>query len=282
MSNLLALLAACAFALGSVLQQKGTLETKAGENDPRFIAQAVRRPAWLAGAVSQMVGWILQAIALDLGSLIRVQALTSLNMVIALPLGSRLTHQRITRRVAIGALTMVAGIVVFISVGSPTGGTAVPSAAAWWSAGLGSLLLVTILAGLARRRSGTSRALLCGSAAGVALAFQAAVTKTFVPLVHLGLAAVLSSWTVYALVLSALVGMALQQTALKTGVLEPAIASSNVVTLLFGFVFGSRIFGESIAGDPARRTSAIIGLALSVVGIVLLAGAEPPAIEEIR
>jgi hypothetical protein len=33
----LALLAAFAFGLGAVLQQKGTLESPAGENDPRFL-----------------------------------------------------------------------------------------------------------------------------------------------------------------------------------------------------------------------------------------------------
>ena len=38
MADILALLAALAFALGNVLQQKGTLEASAGENDPHFLA----------------------------------------------------------------------------------------------------------------------------------------------------------------------------------------------------------------------------------------------------
>ena len=49
MAFLLAFLAACAFALGSVLQQKGTVETSAGARDPRFLVQILRRPyGWLA------------------------------------------------------------------------------------------------------------------------------------------------------------------------------------------------------------------------------------------
>ena len=36
----------------------------------------------------------------------------------------------------LGALGVVAGIVLFLSEGSPTGGTSTPSAAAWWAAGL--------------------------------------------------------------------------------------------------------------------------------------------------
>jgi len=49
MATLLAFFGACAFALGTVLQQKGTLETPAGGQDPRFLVQILRRPVWLAG-----------------------------------------------------------------------------------------------------------------------------------------------------------------------------------------------------------------------------------------
>jgi hypothetical protein len=55
-ANVLALLAAFAFARGNVLQQKGTLEAPAEGDDPRFLAQILRRPVWLAGRASQMTG----------------------------------------------------------------------------------------------------------------------------------------------------------------------------------------------------------------------------------
>lgn len=76
-ANILALLAAFAFALGNVLQQKGTLEAPAEGDDPRFLIQILRRPVWLAGAGFQGSGWVLQAVALDTGSLIVVQSLTT-------------------------------------------------------------------------------------------------------------------------------------------------------------------------------------------------------------
>jgi hypothetical protein len=59
MAVVLALLAACAFALGNVLQQKGALEAPAEEGDPRFLIQILRRPVWLAGGVAQATGWVL-------------------------------------------------------------------------------------------------------------------------------------------------------------------------------------------------------------------------------
>ncbi|MBF6557462.1 MAG: DMT family transporter [Acidimicrobiales bacterium] len=275
-ANVLALLAAFAFALGNVLQQKGTLETPAAGDDPRFLVQILRRPVWLSGAACQGSGWVLQAFALDTGSLIVVQSLTTMSLVIALPLGRRITGQTVTPRVWTGAAAMVAGIVLFLSVGSPTGGTSTPPASAWWSAGLSAIAFVVVLGGLGRRRQGATKALLFGSAAGVAFALQSAVTKIFVTVVGQGLSEVLSSWTIYVLIASALVGFVLQQSALKTGVLAPAMASSNAVTLFGSVAFGASVFGESLSSGGARPTPAVIGLGVALVGIVLLAGAKPP------
>lgn len=275
-----ALLAALSFAFGNVLQQKGTLEAPADADDRHFLGQILRRPVWLAGATCQGGGWVLQAVALDTGPLIVVQSLTTMSLVIALPLGKRLTGQRVTRRVWIGAAAMVAGIVLFLSVGSPTGGASTPPPSAWRSAGLLAVVSVYWLGRLGRHRQGAARALLFGSAAGVAFAMQSAVTKVFVTVVGQGAATVLSSWTIYVLGITAVVGFALQQSALRTGVLAPAMASSNAVTLFASVVFGATVFGESLSSGGDRLAPALIGLAAAVVGIVLLAGAKPPQASE--
>ena len=269
---MLALLAAFAFALGSVLQQKGTLEAPAAEDDPRFLVQILRRPVWLAGALAQGVGWVLQAAALDRGSLVVVQSLTSLSLVMVLPLGARLTDQVVTRRVRWGALAVLAGIVLFLAGGSPQSGSDNPSTAAWWSAGVWTVVIVVLLNHLGRRRYGARRALFFGSAAGVCYALQAGVTKVFVPLVGEGLATLLRSWTVYALVASALMGFVMQQSALKSGALAPAIASSNAVTLFTSVVLSVAVFGESLSDGGARLAPALLGLGCTLVGMVLLAG----------
>ena len=275
-ADVLALLAAFAFALGNVLQQKGTLEAPAEGDDPRFLVQILRRPVWLAGGGCQIAGWVLQAIALDTGSLIVVQSLTTMSLVIALPLGVRITGQVVSRRVWIGAAAIVAGIVLFLSVGSPQGGTSTPSTSAWVSAGLSALVVVFVLGSLGRRRKGAARALFFGAAAGVGFALQAAVTKEFDTVVGQGLSAIFSSWTIYVLVLSAMVGFVLQQSALKTGILAPAMASSNAVTLFGSVVLGVSVFGETMSSGGGRLVPAVIGLAVALVGIVLLAGAKPP------
>ncbi len=136
--------------------------------------------------------------------------------------------------------------------------------------------VVLTLGNWGRRRQGAARALLLGSAAGVAFAFQTAVTKAFDQLVGHGVSALLSSWTVYALVASALVGFVRQQASLKAGVLAPAMASSNAITLFGSVVFGTVVFGESVSSGGGPDAPAAIGLFALLVGIDLLAGAKPP------
>ena len=43
-----------------------------------------------------------------------VQSLTATSLVIALPVGARITNQQISHRVIIGAVSMIAGIVLFL------------------------------------------------------------------------------------------------------------------------------------------------------------------------
>jgi multidrug transporter EmrE-like cation transporter len=113
------------------------------------------------------------------------------------------------------------------------------------------------------------------TAAGLGFAFQAAVTKVFVAQLGYGLAAILSSWTTYALILSALAGFALQQSALKTGFLAPAMAACNAATLAMSALLGVTLFQETISQGAGRLSPAVLGLAIAVVGVALLASPEP-------
>jgi len=280
MTYALAILAAVAFALGTVLQQKGTLQTSSGENDPRFLIEILHKPVWLAGMIAQAVGWILQAMALDRGPLVVVQSLTAMSLVIALPLGIWITKQHIGRREWLGAAAVLVGIMFFLWAGAPSGGTAHPSASVWWEACLGTLVLVGVLTGLGTRLKGASKALVIGSAAGFGYGLQAAVTKTFVGELGHGALSLLGNWSVYVLAASAVVGFVLQQSALKTGVLAPAMASSNAVTLFSSVILGVAVYGEQLSGTGGgHEAAAYVGLTIALVGIALLARAAGPTAE---
>ena len=278
MTYVLSALAAVAFAFGTVLQQRGNLETPSGENDPHFLVEVVQRPIWLIGLLCQIAGWVLQAVALDRGPLVVVQCLVVTSLVIALPLGIWLTNQRIGPREWVGAFMVLAGLMAFLWAGAPSGGTAHPSARSWWVACLITVVLVVLFAGIGWRMRGARKALLWGAASGFAFGLQATVTKKFVGELTNGVFSTLAHWPVYVLILSALVGFVLTQGSLKTGVLAPAVASSNAVTLFSSVILGIAVYGEHLSGGEAHhKVSAFLGLAVALAGVGLLGGASAPA-----
>ena len=277
MGEALAIVASVLFALGTVLQQKGTMSTEAGEDDPRFLVQILHRPVWLAGAGLMATGWVVQAMALDRAALMVVQSLTALQLVIALPLGVLLTGQHIGKREASGAGLTLVGIIIFIAAGQPQGGVSHPSATSWWTTCLVVFGLIAVLVVVGARFSGAAKAITLGAAAGLGFGLQAAVTKTFVTEVGGGVLSLLTSWSVWILILSALIGFALQQTSLKTGVLAPAMASANSVTLFTSVILGIAVYGETITKSGATHSvSGYAGLLVAILGVALLAGSESP------
>jgi drug/metabolite transporter (DMT)-like permease len=273
-AGVLALLAALAFALGTTLQQRGTLETSAQEGDPHFLLEILHKPVWLLGGGLQVCGWVLQAVALDKGSLMAVQAICTLSLVFALPLGARLTGQHVGRRSIVGASCALVGIVGFLAFGQPASGTTQPDPAtfAWALIIVGALLLI---AWFARRRTGPTAAALFATSAGICFGLQAAVTKVFVTQVGSGLETILTTPTTYVLIVSALAGFGLQQSALKTGFLAPAMAASNASTLATSVLLGAVLFDETISGS-GHLAGAVLALALAVFGVVVLAAPSRP------
>jgi drug/metabolite transporter (DMT)-like permease len=276
-AQILALLAALSIALGMTLQQRGTLSTTAKEGDPHFLLELFRKPVWLLGGLFQFLGWILQAIALARGSLVVVQSLMTLSLVFALPLGVRLTGQHVGRRSIIGAAVTLVGIIALIVVGQPQGGISDPPASACLLAGLLLLVLMVLLAVVARRRRGPVAAALFGVAAGLSFGYQSAATKVFMTVIGTGVAGILSSWTPYALVASALAGFGLQQSSLKTGFLAPAMAATNASILVTSVALGVVLFEETLSRGQGLFPIGLISLALAIFGVALLASPDPAA-----
>jgi uncharacterized membrane protein len=275
---LLSLLAATAFALGTVLQQKGTVETTGDDVvGVRFLTSLFRRPVWLLGGVVTAAGALCQTLALRDGSLAGVQALTTLSLVIALPFGVWLTDQRLTPLVWTGAGATTTGIVLFVAVGCPQTGTGPPGGEAW---ALATLAVVGLAAGLARAgnaRSGGLRAVFLGAAAGLGFGLSSALMKALTYRFGGGAAAILASWQLYAMIGAGLLGLTMGQSALRTGVLAPAMAATNATTLLTSVTLGLTVFGETFARGPGHLAAVVGGLALALVGVVLLARAPAAA-----
>ena len=116
--------------------------------------------------------------------------------------------------------------------------------------------------------------------AGVGFGMASALTKEFTDVVGNGLGQILASWELWALLAAGIVGLALGQSALRTGVLAPAMAATNAVTLLISVTLGSTVFGEKLQRGGGHLALVAVGFALVLVGVVLLARAPAPGAEE--
>ena len=118
----LALAAALFFAFGTVLQQKAGLEKPTESEGAGLLVQMAKRPVWLAGIAADALGFLCQAVALAVGRLAVVQPLLVSTVVFALPLGAKLTGQKV-RRIDVGAaLLVVAALIAFLTIADPSGG----------------------------------------------------------------------------------------------------------------------------------------------------------------
>ena len=129
---------------------------------------------------------------------------------------------------------------------------------------------------LGRYGPSARRAALLGAAAGVLFAFSAALTKSVVDELHLGVAHVLAGWQPYALAGVGYVSMTLNQLALNTRALAPTIASSNALDPVVSVALGLALFDEHLNASGLQAAGAFAALAAALFGVVVLARAEVP------
>lgn len=275
LSVLFALVAAGLFAVGTVFEQKGAMEEPdADALRAGFLLRLVRKPVWLVGLVADALGYAAQAAALGVGRLIVVQPLLVASVVFALPLGVRMTGQRIGRREVVGAGAVCAGLVVFMLVANPSAGRDDAAGRDWLvTGGVVGAAAVVLTLGAIGRSAGVKAALL-GTAAGIIFGFVSALTKSTVDRFDDGLLAVVGNWHAYALIAASLIGFTLLQASLQTGALAPSVTTSIVFETVAGVAIGIALLGEEL--HEQAWGLAVSGLALAVIlgGVIALAGSE--------
>jgi drug/metabolite transporter (DMT)-like permease len=267
----LALVSALLFALGATLQSRAVVR------EPRTLFGVLRRRLWLSGLAADGAGVAAQAAALALGPLALVQPLSALTLVFALPLAAVIEHRRPARGQTFAALVVTAGLGAFVLVAAPAGGTGNISPAAWavvlgaCAAGAGLLTLA------AWRRGPAARAVLLGSAAGVALALSAALIKATVARLDHGITAVIVDWHLWALVAVAIVAASLAQASMAADRLGPALAAQLAVDPIVAVLLGVLAFGDHLDGRLVGRLGSLAGLAglaATMAGVGWLTAAE--------
>jgi drug/metabolite transporter (DMT)-like permease len=268
---ILALVAALLFALGTVLQQKAGLDEPSEGASSSLLLRMAQRPVWLMGIAADVLGFFAQAAALGLGRLAVVQPLLVLSVVFALPLGARLTGQRITRTDVGAAVLVVTALVVFLAVADPSGGRDDAPFGEWLIAGGAGAGACAALILAARGGSAPRRAALLGIATGVLFGFSAALTKSVVDQLDTGVFEVFLHWNLYALIVVGYSSMTLNQLALNSGALAPAIATSMSFDPITSVVLGLTLLDESLHSTTIGSVATLAALAAALAGMAILA-----------
>jgi hypothetical protein len=270
----LAIVAAAVVAVGEVVQQRWAAAAPPELNlSPRLLLWLVRRPAWLGGIVCSFVGNGLFAAALNVGSVIRVEAVFLIRLVFVLIVAAIWNRHRIPRREVLGGVTITVGLVGFLLAAQPGPGSpgAVPDLR--WAVGAGATATVAaLLAVVAARTSGRRRAMLLGAGAGILFGLQATLIQSAVrQLAERGVIGLLAGWHAYAVVVVALAGMLLVQSAFETAPIEASYPAVVVAQLVTAVAIGVGVVGVHIRADPLALAVLIPAFGLMVLGVVALA-----------
>jgi len=268
----LALFAAFFFALAATLQQKGALgmgEVSLGS--PSSFLQLARQKIWLVGTGALLVGYALQAGALDRGRLAVIQPLLVMTIVFALPLGYWLTNQRVGRTEVVGACVVVLGLAVFTVVGEAAEGRDNAPANEWAIVTVLVVLASVVLIVLGGRGSIGRKAGLYGAAAGILFGLSASLCKPTVEIFHDdGLWTTFSSWEFYAFALAGIIAFVIQQVSLATGRLAASVATVSVFNPLVSILIGTLLLDERLSEPTWHKLVAYTGLALALAGAVAI------------
>lgn len=268
---LVGLAAAVLLGGGYVLQQHQAAEVPAGRLRPGLLLVLLRRPMWLAGIATMVAGQLLGATALDLGSLVVVEPLLSTNVLFALPLAAVWSRRRLQRADWIGAISMVVGLGLFLAPNRPDGAKSVligPGTVL--IGGLVIAAVVVVLVGVALGRQPRIRALMLAIAAGTVFGMQDFLTQQLVR--RLGHEALLQllTWPLPGVVIAAIVGLTLSQNAFSITDLSASLPAMTLAEPISGLLLSIFLLGQGLRTSPWLLLAGTVGLALMVLGVVLL------------
>ena len=253
-------MAALLFAVAFVMQQRAASEVPDDESlGLGLITRLVRRPIWLIGTGADTLGYVAQAVALGLASLVLVQPLLATSLLFALPLGAWWAKRRLRRSDAAWALALTVGLAVFLVAGEPTDGVDRADVTDWLIA---AAVLVPVTAAcvlVAARSQGARRAVLLAAATGILYGVAAALTKSTVSLLDDGFVGVVTSWEPYALVAAIGLGTYMQQAAFQAGDLAQSLPAVQVLEPVVAVILGISLLQEELRADGLEWV--LIGLA---------------------
>ncbi len=269
-----AIFAAILNASSSVMQRIATSKPEAKRLfSHRFAYDMIRNRLFIIGFGLQVAAFASQAVALKNGPLIIVEPLLTCDLIFLLVLIHWYLKIKVKVRDWISAVAIIAGLSGMLIAARPRGGHLNYSATPWVI--LISLMgpIIIVLALIIRRlKSANIRALLAGIAAASTFALNAAFTKLALNLyATYGAKSLITSWPLYALIISGLISIYLMLNAFGSGPLAISVPVMEVVEPTLAVLIGVSIFGDNYSRSPLDISFGLIFTLLLVGGIVSLA-----------
>jgi hypothetical protein len=265
----LALIASCANAVASIFQRLGVEDAPAA-NGPSvgLVRHMIQRPIWLAGLVVMSIAYVLQAVALHLGTLDRVQPLMVSELVILVVILWLWYSTPLRARDLLFAFATATGLGLFLAFSAGSPGTATPGDGRWLTVGIATAGVMAVFVVLGSSGPAWRRALLLGAGASVGFALLAAITKTFTNVLLNGWGAAFTSWPLYALAFIGAVSFVIMQSAFQVGPLAASQSSLILVNPFVSIIIGHALFHETLRGGPLYVSLELFSLAMMVAGAV--------------
>jgi drug/metabolite transporter (DMT)-like permease len=269
----LAFAASVCFAAAYVLQYHEAHEAPRGLFlSPRLLVELAHHRVWLGGIGAMLVGDGLQAWALGRGSLAVVEPVLTSSLLFALPLSAAWRREHLRRREWIAAVMVSAGLGLLLGIGSPTAGRSDMPWLQWVLVALAAWGFALLMVAVALRSPWPStRAALIGAAAGTLFGLQDALTRYCLFWIGRDFTHLLLSWQPYVLLITAVYGLTLMQSAYEAGSLTASLPTMAVGEPVIGMLIGMLALNEQLRTTPFALGWESFGALVMLLGTWLLA-----------
>ena len=274
---LVTLAAAVMFGLSDVVEQQSTHEVPERRAlSPRLFLDLAKRPLWLAAIVVNIVGNVLQIVALHLGALALVQPILVCDLIFASAFAAALAHRRPDGVMTTGVLCCAAGVAGFLAIARPSGGHKTVSFIHVLPLALAFAVLIAGCLVAAYRGPRQIRPLWLALACGIDFGVNAFLLKLVPNTLPLGFSDPLVQWPLYAAVIIGPAGFLLSQNAFQAGtMIAPVLAIITAVDPLVSIGVAYAWLGETITSTPLAVAGEVTSLIVMTIGIYVLAHRAP-------
>ncbi|MGI5200763.1 DMT family transporter [Spirillospora sp. CA-108201] len=268
---ILSLLGGAANALASVLQRRAA--RAAPEDDafkPSLILDLLREPLWIGGVGALIAAFVLQAAALSMAGLALVQPLLASELPFTMIFIAWFPPRGLRQVPWTGVGVLTVGLAALLIAAAPSEGLGVPGPGEWIIATAATVGCAAALVAAAWSIRGPARGVLLGVTTSLGFALTAAFMRTATRDFSDGIAAVLTSWELYAMAAAGVVSLYLLQNALQSGSLVAVQPALTVTDPAASILLGVGLFEESIR-TGLWIIAEILGIVLILVGSAVIA-----------